>query len=50
MKTLITNKFSRAFAVILLLTLSGGAIANTESVLITQIIKSLLTCLSMIGA
>ena len=30
MKTLITNKFSRAFAVLLLLTLSGVATANTE--------------------
>jgi hypothetical protein len=30
MKTLITNKFFRAFAVILLLTLSGGAIAAGE--------------------
>ena len=30
MKTLITNKFFRAFAVILLLTLSGGAIAKGE--------------------
>ena len=30
MKTLITNKFFRAFAVILLLTLSGGAIAGGE--------------------
>ena len=30
MKTLITNKFSRTFAVLLLLTLSGVATANTE--------------------
>jgi hypothetical protein len=35
MKTLITNKFFRAFAVILLLTLSGVATAGGPSVLIT---------------